>query len=156
MDTSSMNDPTGRAPGAYQEQRQPTTNARDIHVHHPGREADVAAAAGGGGGGAAAAPEGARGPATNLPGSERAVTADCAAGGDDVAPAAAAGGGTDGGVRTNPVTGLPMMEGARAPAGASSARFGEQRAPGDARERGATARQTEHSTGMDPGGNASG
>jgi hypothetical protein len=39
MDTSSVNDPAGRAEGSYQQQQ------NSMHIHHPGREADVAAAA---------------------------------------------------------------------------------------------------------------
>lgn len=47
-----MNDPAGRAEGSYQQQQaQGSTQSSDthsMHVHHPGREAEVAGMTGGG------------------------------------------------------------------------------------------------------------
>jgi hypothetical protein len=40
MDTSSVNDPSGRGQGSYQQQQ--GQDSHSMHVHHPGREADVA------------------------------------------------------------------------------------------------------------------
>lgn len=48
MDTSSVNDPSGRAEGSYQQQQSPDSHS--MHVHHPGREADAANTSGHSGG----------------------------------------------------------------------------------------------------------
>lgn len=87
-------------------------------------------------------------------GAERAMTADFAAGGDDVNPP-----GSDGQPHdsppVNPVSGLPQM-GDAGDAGTGSGRFGGLKNPDQVGEQGMTARQTEKSTGMDPGGHSSG
>lgn len=180
MDTSSVNDPSGRATGSssYQEQQGADASQRSahsMHVHHPGREAEVAdlqnrsnssssgvqqgsagpdaaaesaSAAASSGGGGFDGVEGGPEAANILPRSERATTADFAAGGDDVSPPA------EGSAPVNPDTGLPHMPDA-ASAGADCGRFGQLKQPGEVREQGMTARQTEKSTGMDPGGHGS-
>jgi hypothetical protein len=90
--------------------------------------------------------------ANAVPGAERAMTADWAAGGDDVNPP----GFREGqGQPVNPVSGLPQM-GDTAEAGAGSGRFGDLKEPGEVGKQGETARQTKKSTGMDPGNLASG
>jgi len=179
MDTSSVNDPSGRAGGSSSYQEQQGADARQrsshsMHVHHPGREAEVAdlqgsnsssasgaqqgsgpdaaaesasAAAGSGGGGFDGVEDGVEA-ANILPRSERAMTADFAAGGDDVSPPA------EGSAPVSPDTGLPHMPDA-ASAGADCGRFGQLKQPGEVGEQGMTARQTEKSTGMDPGGHGS-
>lgn len=81
-------------------------------------------------------------------GAEHAMTADFAAGGDDVNPRDAAEPAS-----VNPASGLPEM--GQAGAGAGSSRFGDLKNPGQVGEQGMTARQTEKSTGMDPGGHGS-
>jgi hypothetical protein len=54
MDTSSVNDPSGRAEGSYQQHQSQgssqSSETHSMHVHHPGRESDVAGMTGGGGG----------------------------------------------------------------------------------------------------------
>lgn len=76
------------------------------------------------------------------------MTADFAAGGDDVNPRDAAEP-----ARVNPATELPEM--GQGGSGARSSRFGDPQNPGQVGEQGMTARQTEKSTGMDPGGHGS-
>jgi hypothetical protein len=80
------------------------------------------------------------------------MTADFAAGGDDVNPSAQQDDASPAAV--NPSTGLPEMDGGGA--GAGSSRFGGLENPDQVGEQGMTARQTEKSTGMDPGDLASG
>lgn len=190
-----MNDPSGRAQGSYQEQQYQgggssspdSTSSHNMHVHHPGHEAEVeglqgggggsspSSAAGGSGGSNAAStgnsnagssggrgpdsetglPEGAQDLSVNPAGSERAVTPDFAAGGDDVAPAAEGPAELHDSPPVNPTSGLPAVDGAGA-AGASSGRFGGLQDASGSKEEGVTARQTEKSTGMDPGDLASG
>jgi hypothetical protein len=81
------------------------------------------------------------------------MTADFAAGGDDVNPP-----GTNGQpnepASINEDTGLPQMTDVNTTGGAGHGckRFGELKKPGEVGEQGMTARQTEKSTGMDPGG----
>ena len=73
------------------------------------------------------------------------MTADFAAGGDDVDPP---GYKEHDSAPVNPDTGLPRMSGPDA--GSGSGRFGGLKSPEDVGEEGTTARQTEKSTGMDP------
>jgi hypothetical protein len=42
MDTSSVNDPSGRAESSAAEDTDTDPASKAMHVHHPGREADVA------------------------------------------------------------------------------------------------------------------
>jgi hypothetical protein len=79
------------------------------------------------------------------------MTADFAAGGDDINPP----GLSEGPHAVNPTSGLPEM-GSVQESGSRDARFGELKQPEEVGEEGITARQTEKSTGMDPGGLASG
>lgn len=73
------------------------------------------------------------------------MTADFAAGGDDVNPSPGQGSASPASV--NPATGLPEMGQGGAGAGGSR----DMKNPGQVGEQGMTARQTEKSTGMDPG-----
>lgn len=89
-------------------------------------------------------------------GAERAMTADFAAGGDDVNPPGMNAQSNEP-ASINKDTGLPQMADVETSGGAGqgSERFGELKKPGDVGEQGMTARQTEKSTGMDPGGHGS-
>lgn len=78
------------------------------------------------------------------------MTADFAAGGDDINPPGFKEQEHDS-PPVNPSSGLPAMSDA-GDAGAGSGRFGDLKNPSDVGEQGVTARQTEKSTGMDPGG----
>ncbi len=87
-------------------------------------------------------------------GSESAMTADFAAGGDDVNPPGYKDQEHDS-PPVNPQSGLPQMANSD-DAGAGSGRFGDLKRPENVGEEGMTARQTEKSTGMDPGDLGSG
>lgn len=146
-DTSGMNSPAGRAGGeqqAQEQQQQPQEQQQQPQEHQGAGAQQAASDAERLDGGAAG----------GIAGAWRAMTADFAAGGEDLTGGNATGTlADDAGMVTpvNPASGLPMSEQiAHGDASEAGSGFGRLRPPGESAEQGETARQFVCSTGQAP------